>query len=150
MVWKGLNIKGTETLDNAYKKFGDIAYVDHWYKKMPGEIYNKNPLRRSEEKKPKVLPIFKRPLWYRRAVKTINRKDRYLNIFEKQEHFLVTRNEAFGKYSYLRTTHEVELRARKNKDNDWRIEIMDFSENLIYQRQGKNKWLLIEIAKGIG
>lgn len=60
---------------------------------------------------------------------------------------LVMRDSSFPEI-YPKQAIELERIARKNPKKDWRIEIISAFESLTYQRQGLNKWLLIEVGKG--
>lgn len=43
---------------------------------------------------------------------------------------------------------EIEMEARKDPDNDWRVHLMLPLREAVYQRHGKDKWVAIETGKG--
>jgi len=46
------------------------------------------------------------------------------------------------------TVAQAEEIAAKDPDNDWRIELHAPLSDAIYQRHGKNKWVLVKVGPG--
>lgn len=131
----------TTRLENAYKRFGNTMYVDHWHK-APSLIGTIRPIVPN-----RIIDINSKPKFWKRAIQLSHKKFERLSMNKKLDTALVSRNGRYLKF-YPTTAKELEKFARRKNFHDWQIEIIEAFESLIYQRQGTNKWLLIECGKG--
>jgi len=135
----------TEHLENAYRRFGNIAYVDHWF----GADCFKPPVMRNADGRGKLkkVKVAGRPFWMEPAIQLEVRRYERLSMKKRLDAFLITIDGLYPDI-FPKDTRTLEKIARKEPGKDWRIEIIDAFESLTYQRQGTNKWLLIEMGKG--
>lgn len=140
--------KETKTLENAYKKFGNVQYVDEWFgaECWKDEDGFMRPVDYSGNVK-KINSIRKKPMWYRAILQLDFRPAERLNMNERLDTALIQKGKRWPNI-YPETAIELERIARKSPKNDWRVELISAFESLIYQRQGIKKWVLIEIGKG--
>jgi hypothetical protein len=146
-----MELKETEHLTNAYYKFGDLLFIEHWWKARdfrPG-------LLPSSTRAAKVVNLCRstskrtgKPLWWCPVYQLDYRPAERLSMNLRLETTLITKNGCFPKDVHPSTPHELETICRRYPKNDWRIELMGAFESLIYQRQGRNKWFLISVGKG--
>lgn len=148
--------KGTERLDDLYNKHGDVMHVEHWYGNI-GKVYAElegyeyNIIRKvnSVAKEIHINKLWKRPNWYLPALRILKRKYHRLSMEENITSALITcSNHRFPNNFHPQTVHDVELYAREYSNRDWRIELIEAFESALYQRQGRNKWVLVELGKG--
>lgn len=135
----------TPKLENAYRKFGNVAYVESWFK---AECFAP-PIMRNADGIGKVVGVTKitgKPLWYLPVVQLEYRPAERLRMNQKLDFALIYCNK-LTKISAA-TALELEKIARKKPKKDWRVELISAFESLTYQRQGRKKWLLVEIGKG--
>lgn len=148
------NLYDTSRLNSAYYVRGNLVDIRHWYladlfrppkirvADLPGRVIKPYRYRSSKTGK---------PLWYIPALKCEYRKAERLNM---QTNFdraglsvLVTKNGSYIK-NCPGTVKELERMCRKKPACDYRIDLVGAFENLVYQRQGMNKWVLISAGKG--
>lgn len=134
-------MKDTAGLKNAYRQFGNVAYVDHWFK-APGLIGVMRPVVTNKQK-----DLSGKPKHWQRVIQLEYRPLERLNMNFKFDAALLMRNGRHINFD-AKTAIELEKFARKKKQHDWRIEIIEAFQTLVYQRQGTKKWVLIEIGKG--
>ena len=136
-----MRVVDTEHLENAYRPFGNIAFVDHWYK-APSLIGTMRPVVDN-----KTMVICRKPKHFQRVLQLEYRPAERLRMNEVLDFALIMRN---GRYitTGVKTAYDLELVARKKKKYDWRVEIITAFTTYIYQRQGRKKWLLIEMCRG--
>lgn len=134
-------MKDTERLKNAYREFGNVMHVEHWYK-APGLIGIMRPIVDSKTKE-----FNSKPKHFQRVIQLELRPAERLNMNQSLNFALIYCNKWTDKIS-ASTASELEKIARKKPKKDWRVELIDAFESLTYQRQGRNKWVLIEIGKG--
>lgn len=136
-----MKVVDTDRLENAYRPFGNVAFVDHWYK-APSLIGSMRPVVEN-----RTLDLCQKPKHFQRVLQMEYRPAERLRMNELLDFALVMRN---GKYisTAVKTAYDLELAARKKKKHDWRVEIITAFTTYIYQRQGKKKWVLIEMGRG--
>jgi hypothetical protein len=143
--------KDTNSLENVYTLFGNVAYVEHWFGRMQSAGYNYNPLRKCDEAATRLRHIKSlkgQPAWFRRAHKLEYKPFNRLDLNKKfEDSCLITCGKTYSPINFT-SYRQIEMAARKNKKKDWQIEIIHAFESFVYQRQGRNKWVLIEIGKG--
>ena len=148
------NLYDIPGLKNAYFLRGNIADVRHWHGAecfKPAPIRKINPPAKQVNMNRRKHRKTGRCLWYRPVIQCEYRKAERIDMainFEKEGIFtLVSKNGRYIKNDPA-TMKELEHIARKQKENNWTIEIIGAFEELVYQRQGMNKWLLVGIGKG--
>lgn len=148
-------MKETASFTNSYKKFGNAMYVDHWHNAIRdayNEVNGTGPLKNSDSLGKTIKLSDRRtkkgkPMYWLPAIQLEFRKLERLSINCTSDFFLFSVNGRFPKEDFT-TVKQCERFARKRINKDYRIEIIEAYESLTYQRQGTNKWLLIEIGKG--
>jgi hypothetical protein len=144
-------MRNTGKIKNAYKPFGNTMHVDHWF---DAECF-KPPMIRIAEGQSRIIEIDSRvtksgkPTWFLPVLQREYRPIERLAMSEKIDSALITAKRTRLPKNYSpRVALEVEKLARKKPNRDWRIEIIEAFISLVYQRQGRNKWVLIEVGKG--
>lgn len=142
-----METKDTSKLENAYSKFGNIAHVKHWYK---ADCFTAPMLKNADNKGvlkkfgPPVKPFFWLPV-----VKVPFRPMERLDMgkgFNYPYGFALCNGKPIE--APCKTVMDVERIARKMIKKDWQIWFISAFQDLTYQRQGRNKWVLVEIGKG--
>lgn len=139
-------MRDTPRLENAYRSFGNVMHVENWFK---AECFAP-PVMRNADAAGKVIEVTKitgKPLWYLPVVQLEYRPAERLSMNTKLDTALIYCNKWTDKIS-ADTITDLKKMARKKNKKDWRVELIGAFESLTYQRQGRNKWVLIEIAKG--
>lgn len=136
MIWD------TPSLSAAYDKFGNVVKVEHWFKAecfMPGIRIATGP--------GKSIKINGKPDWWLPPFRVDGFKLPHLRMNTKLDACLVMRNKSYPDI-FPSSAIELEKIARKKPKHNWRVELISAFESLTYQRQGRNKWVLIETGKG--
>jgi hypothetical protein len=136
MIWD------TSSLDNAYHKFGNVAKVDHWFKAKCFTLE-----MRVATGPGKSIKINGKPDWWQPPFRVDGFKLPHLLMSAKLDACLIMRNKSYPNINPS-IALELEKIARKKPKHDWRVELISAFESLTYQRQGRNKWVLIEVGKG--
>jgi hypothetical protein len=139
-------IKDTSRLENAYAKFGNVAYVEGWFQ---ADCFKADTIRVAV-KSGSIVEVTKKtgkPLWYLPVLQLEYRPLERLKMSACLDFSLIYCGKSFPKIS-PRTARDLELIARKRSQKDWRVELISAFESLTYQRQGRNKWVLVEVGKG--
>jgi len=139
-------MQDTHRIENAYRSFGNVKYVDHWFK---AECFAP-PIMRNADEAGRVIEVTKvtgKPLWYLPVVQLEFRPAERLSMNRLLDFALIHCNKWTDKI-LASTALELEKIARKKPKKAWRVELVSAFESLIYQRQGRNKWVLIDIGKG--
>ncbi len=140
----------TSKLENAYIKFGDVMYVEHWFNAKafrPPDVRIQEKSARIIDKKKAVNKKTGKPLWWIPAMQLECRRYERLDMNEKIDACIVHYGLRYPNI-FPKTAMELERIARKKPNKDWRVEIIEAFEDRTYQRQGRNKWLLINTGKG--
>lgn len=134
----------TPSIENAYSLFGNVADVKGWFKATCFQA----PMRAVPPKAPRVIRAkAAKPIFGEACIKLEYRPLERLDMGSQPDLFLLTINDKFPK-EYPNNLSTIEKMARKEPHKDWRIELIETFSSYTYQRQGRNKWLLIEIGKG--
>jgi hypothetical protein len=134
----------TPSLNSAYSLFGNVADVKGWFK---AECF-KAPMRPVPPKVPKVVKTkLLKPIFWEPCIKLEYRPLERLDLSKTPDLFLLTIDGEYPK-DQSQPLSIIEKMARKKPSKDWRIELIETFRSYTYQRQGRNKWLLIEIGKG--
>lgn len=136
----------TPRLEKAYRRFGNVAFVDHWFK---AECFAP-PVMRNADTAGKVFEVTKltgKPLWYLPVIQLEYRAAERLRMDQSLEFALIMCGRKYVMQE-VKTARDLELIARRKPKKDWRVELISAFESLTYQRQGRNKWVLVKIGKG--
>lgn len=135
----------TPKLENAYRKFSNVAHVEGWFK---AKCFA--PVMRNADAAGTVVSVTKltgKPLWYLPVVQLSYRPMERLKMSESLDFAIIYCGKSYPKISPSKAM-DLELIARKKPKKDWRVELISAFESLIYQRQGRNKWVLVEVGMG--
>ena len=139
-------IKDTSRLENAYAKFGNVAHVEGWFR---ADCFKANFIRIAE-KAGSIIDVTQKkgkPLWYLPVIQLEYRPAERLKMNALLDFSLIYCGKSYPKIS-PQTAMYLERIARKKPKRDWRVELISAFKSLTYQRQGRNKWVLVEIGKG--
>jgi hypothetical protein len=138
-------IKGTSKLENAYAKFGNVAHVEGWFQ---ADCFKADTIRVAEKVRPiRDVTHGRQPLWYLPVIQLEYRPAERLKMSAPLDFSLIYCGRSFPKIS-PRIAMDLERIARKKPRKDWRVELISAFESLTYQRQGRNRWFLVEVSKG--
>lgn len=141
--------KDTSRFDNMYNQMGNVMYVNHWFgAKILKPESIKTTLAPAKVKKNNIgFNRRGKPMFWLPCLQLEDRRSERLRMDYKIDCCIVMKGKRHPEI-YPQEVIELEIIARKDPKKDWRIEIISAFESLTYQRQGLNKWLLIEIGKG--
>lgn len=135
----------TPRLENAYRKFANTMHVEHWFK---AECFAP-PMVRNSDGIGHVVEVTRgrQPIWYLPIIQLEYRPMERLKMSDRLDFSLIYCGKSYPKIE-PHTVMDLERIARKKPKRDWRVELISAFESLTYQRQGRNKWVLVEIGKG--